>query len=208
MNRRQAILGISAVALSSLRSALADGPDPGIKLAKAARAQVGVTTGYDPRWIHLAYPGGDPPRSTGVCADVIIRAGRDALGLDLQKLVHEDMQAAFDQYPARKVWGSREPDTNIDHRRVLNLGAYWRRTGCCLWTAKQPTAGDAFPIPFAVGDIVTWMLDARLPHVGIIVQTGSSPAVVHNIGNGAEETYLSAFHNHRAAGHFRWPKRG
>jgi len=28
---------------------------------------------------------------------------------------------------------------------------------------------------------------------------------VHNIGNGAEETPLAAFHPHRAAGHYRWP---
>ena len=67
----------------------------GQRLADAARAQVGVTLSYDPGWTHLSYPGGDVPRSTGVCADVVIRAARDALGLDLQKLVHEDMEKHF-----------------------------------------------------------------------------------------------------------------
>ena len=90
----------------------------GRRLADAARAQVGVTVGYDPGWTHLSYPGGDVPRSTGVCADVVIRAARDGLGLDLQKLVHEDMVKHFAVYPARLAWGSRGPDANIDIRRA------------------------------------------------------------------------------------------
>lgn len=178
----------------------------GQRLADAARAQVGVTTGYDPAWAKLTYPGGDVARSTGVCADVVIRAARDGLGLDLQKLVHEDMVKDFDAYPARKAWGSRKPDANIDHRRVLNLEAYWTRVGARLWAAGAPSPGDAFPKPFQVGDTVTWLLDARLPHVAIVVSTGSpQTTVVHNIGNGAEETALSAFHPHLAAAHYRWP---
>jgi hypothetical protein len=166
---------------------------------------LGVTVGYDPTWTHLAYPGGDVPRSTGVCADVVIRAARDGLGLDLQKLVHEDMLKDFDAYPARKAWGSRKPDANIDHRRVLNLEAYWARAGAQLWAAKSPTPGDGFPKPIEVGDIVTWLLDARLPHVGIVVSGRSQTNVVHNIGRGAEESPLEAFSLHRAAGHYRWP---
>jgi uncharacterized protein YijF (DUF1287 family) len=181
-------------------------PTNGKRLADAARAQVGVTTGYDPTWTKLTYPGGDVPRSTGVCADVVIRAARDGLGLDLQKLVHEDMVKEFDAYPARKAWGSRKPDANIDHRRVLNLEAYWTRSGARLWAAAAPTPGDEFPKPFAVGDIVTWLIDARLPHVGIVASTRPpQTTVVHNIGNGAEETALIAFHPHLAVGHYRWP---
>ena len=178
----------------------------GQRLAEAARAQVGITTGYDPTWSQLAYPGGDVPRSTGVCADVIIRAARDALGLDLQKLVHEDMAAHFDAYPARKVWGSKKPDTNIDHRRVLNLEAYFYRAGARLWVSAEPTPGDRFPPPLDPGDMVTWLLDARLPHIGIVSSTGGSGAtVVHNIGRGTEESPLSEFWPHRAVAHYRWP---
>ena len=153
----------------------------------------------------MSYPGGDVPRSTGVCADVVIRAARDGLGLDLQKLVHEDMVKAFGAYPARKVWGSREPDANIDHRRVLNLEAYWTRTRARLWAANAPTPGDGFPKPIKVGDILTWLLDARLPHVGIVVSVGRQTRVVHNIGRGVEESSLADFAPHRAAGHYRWP---
>jgi uncharacterized protein YijF (DUF1287 family) len=205
VDRRDFLGGLAAVWLVAAQTGAA-APTKGQRLAEAARAQVGVTTGYDPTWTKLTYPGGDVPRSTGVCADVVIRAARDGLGLDLQRLVHEDMVKDFDAYPARKAWGSRGPDGNIDHRRVLNLEAYWTRVGARIWAAVTPTPGDGFPKPVEVGDIVTWLLDARLPHVGIVVSADSpQTTVVHNIGNGAEETALSAFRLHRAAGHYRWP---
>jgi uncharacterized protein YijF (DUF1287 family) len=204
MRRRDFLCGLSAFGLSVGRLAAA-AQSNGEKLAAAARAQLGVTTSYDPTWTKLSYPGGDVPRSTGVCADVVIRAARDGLGLDLQKLVHEDMVKDFDAYPAREAWGSKRPDTNIDHRRVLNLETYWTRAGARLWAATAPTPGDGFPQPVAVGDILTWMLDARLPHVGIVVSAGLQRQVVHNIGRGVEESPLEDFYPHRAAGHYRWP---
>lgn len=203
MDRRSFLAGLGAVALAPASLT------PGERLAAAARAQVGVTLTYDPNWTHISYPNGDVDRSRGVCADVIIRAGRDGLGLDLQQLVHEDMLKHFDDYPARRAWGARAPDASIDHRRVLNLEAYFTRAGCRVWAAGRPTPGDGFPQPLAVGDIVTWMLDARLPHIGVVVSvaTASTAArVVHNIGRGAEESALGDFRAHRAAAHYRWPR--
>lgn len=210
-DRRMVLRGLAAVAFTvgsgarmralSFIVSKANGP----RYADAAKAQVGVTIGYDPTWTAIAYPGGDVPRTTGVCADVVIRAGRDGLGLDLQQLIHEDMEKNFDAYPARKAWGSHKPDANIDHRRVLNLQAYFARARARLWEPKGAVAGDAFPLPLQVGDTVTWMLDARLPHIGIVVSGGPIAQVVHNIGRGAEQTPISAFSLHRAAGHYRWP---
>ena len=203
---RRTFIGGTAAAWLDAGIVLHATSSAGKRLADAARAQVGVTTGYDPGWTQLKYPGGDVPRATGVCADVIVRAARDGLGLDLQKLVHEDMVRDFDAYPARRVWGSTRPDTNIDHRRVLNLEAYFRRAGALLWAATSPMAGDQFPPLLDTGDIVTWLLDARLPHIGIVVSAGSSVAtVVHNIGRGAEESPLVMFSSHRAVAHYRWP---
>ena len=49
---------------------------------------------YDPAYVRIAYPGGDVPAGTGVCTDEVIRAYR-AVGVDLQKEVHEDMAANF-----------------------------------------------------------------------------------------------------------------
>jgi len=211
VNRRSLLRGIVAAACAA-RSAWAF-PNSGERLASAARAQVGITTGYDPTWTAIRYPNGDVPRSTGVCADVVIRAARDGLGLDLQKLVHEDMLAHFDAYPARRTWRSTHPDTNIDHRRVLNLETYFKRQGACIWHASNPVPGDEFPNPLLTGDIITWLLDARLPHIGIVagtsrfVSAAHNPEcqIVHNIGRGTEQAVLSDLHPHRAIGHYRWP---
>jgi len=185
------------------------------RLAAAARAQVGVTTGYDPTWSAIPYPNGDVPRTTGVCADVIIRAARDGLGIDLQELVHEDMSKHFDAYPARQAWHQARPDASVDHRRVLNLETYFERAGAQIWKATTAVAGDAFPTLLEVGDILSWVLNSGQPHIGIVVSVlaRSGPAsagaqrvsVVHNIGRGAEESSLAAFWPHRAAGHYRWP---
>jgi hypothetical protein len=180
----------------------------GQRLAAAARAQIGVTTSYDPTWAALPYPNGDVPRSTGVCADVVIRAARDGLGLDLQKLVHEDIVKNFDAYPARKAWGQKRPDANIDHRRVLNLQTYFQRAGAQLWAAAKPVAGDGFPPPLEEGDIISWILYSGQPHIGMVAGVSPSAGVqiVHNIGRGAEQTPLAAFGPNHAVGHYRWPK--
>jgi uncharacterized protein len=176
----------------------------GERLAEAAQKQVGVTTGYDPAYTRIAYPGGDVSRSTGVCADVVIRAARDGLSLDLQRSVHQDMVKDFAAYP--NAWGTQRPDTNVDHRRVLNLEAFWHGAGAALWTASATVAGDAFPTPIQTGDLLTWMLDARLPHVGVVIGAGpSGTLVVHNIGGGVQQNELAGFRMQRAKGHYRWP---
>ena len=46
---------------------------------------------YEPKYVALAYPNGDVPADTGVCADEIVRIYRAAAGIDLQQKVHEDM---------------------------------------------------------------------------------------------------------------------
>jgi uncharacterized protein YijF (DUF1287 family) len=151
-------------------------------LIGAARAQVGVTTVYDPAYAGLDFPGGDIDRSRGVCSDVVIRAMRDAWGVDLQLAVNRDMKADFAAYPPN--WGLATTDRNIDHRRVPNLQVLLRRMG-----AELPATSD--PAAFQPGDIVTWMLPGNLPHIGILSDRmsadGSHPIVLHNIGAGARE---------------------
>lgn len=168
----------------------------GTDLAAAASAQIGVTVVYDPAYISLKYPGGDVPMERGVCCDVVIRALRKH-GVDLQKLVHEDMKSNFAAYP--KNWGLKTTDKNIDHRRVPNLMKFFSRKGKSL-PVSDNDAG------YRPGDIVTWMLPGNLPHIGIIADekvTGADrPLVIHNIGNGAQrEDVLRAF---KITGHYRW----
>lgn len=149
-------------------------------LAAAAREQVGVTLHYDPGYRRLEYPGGDPPADRGVCTDVLVRAYR-RLGVDLQVLVHEDMLAAWAEYP--KLWGLSRPDANIDHRRVPNLATFFARHGEVLAVSRE--AAD-----YAAGELVTWRLPSGVPHIGIVSDrkaADGTPLVIHNIGRGARE---------------------
>jgi len=162
----------------------------------AALGQVGKTRGYDPSYRSIAYPGGDVPIETGVCADVIVRAFR-AAALDLQKLVHEDMQHNFRAFP--RNWGLARPDANIDHRRVPNLATFFRRKGKSLPVTNRGA-------DYAPGDVVTWRLSSGVPHVGIVsnrrVAGTDRYLVVHNIGAGAQiEDVLFAF---EVTGRYRW----
>jgi uncharacterized protein YijF (DUF1287 family) len=135
---------------------------------------------YDGSYRTISYPGGDVPDSIGVCTDLIVRAYR-AVGIDLQKEVHEDMTTAFDSYPDN--WGLTKPDPNIDHRRVLNLRTFFRRRG-----VELPVTED--PEDYRPGELVTWMLPGNLPHVGLVTnersRDGERPMIVHNIGSGPE----------------------
>jgi len=176
------------------------------RLAAAAQKQLGVTTEYDAAYAALPYPGGDVPRKTGACSDVIIRAARDGLGLDLQKLVHEDMTAAFSANPARRLWNQVRPDPNIDHRRVPNLETWLRRQGAGVWQATEKTGGAAFPEALAVGDILSWRNSEGASHVGLVTRAGRNPLILHNVGYGAMQHGLWPMGFWRnAVGHYRWP---
>jgi len=157
--------------------------DTGEKIVAAARKQIGVTNSYVPDYVSLDFPNGDVPRTGGVCTDVVIRALRDGLSEDLQKLVNEDMRGNFSAYP--KDWGLAKPDKNIDHRRVPNLRAYFKRKG---FEQPLPKAGEVSK--FLPGDIVTCTVAKTLPHVMIVSDhktPDGRPLVIHNIGGGAQE---------------------
>lgn len=177
------------------RSQLPKSGSFGVRLAHAALDRTRHDVRYEPAYVKLTYPGGDVDPSTGVCTDEIIRACR-TLGLDLQKLVHEDMKANFSKYP--KNWGLSRPDTNIDHRRVPNLQTYLKRQGASLPVTQDP--GDYQP-----GDIVTCTVPPHLPHIMMVVPAavgGSRPWVVHNIGRGPQlEDDLFTY---PLTGHYRW----
>jgi len=177
------------------------GKDQAQALVEAALERTRHRVTYDGAYRSIPYPNGDVPSDQGVCTDVVIRAYR-ALGIDLQRLVHEDMQAHFDAYPSRRLWGLSGPDANIDHRRVPNLQAFFRRLGKRLPVSREP--GD-----YASGDLVTWMLPGNLPHIGIVTDRrtldGQRPLIVHNIGAGPslEDTLLSF----PITGHYRYSPR-
>ena len=168
------------------------------RLVSAALERTLTAVRYDGSYHSIDYPNGDVPANIGVCTDVIIRTYR-SLDIDLQQLVHEDMQRNFSKYPSKRIWGLSKTDKNIDHRRVPNLQVFFTRHGQHLNVSKQ--AGD-----YKAGDIVTWMVAGNLPHIGIVTDQISEvsqwPMIVHNIGAGPKlEDMLFDF---EITGHYRY----
>jgi hypothetical protein len=180
------------------------GPAPQIKLAPtvekvvtAAVAQTEVTKTYDPAYTVIAYPNGDVPREKGVCTDVVVRAFRDGAGVDLQKEVHEDMKRNFSVYP--KKWGLKKPDANIDHRRVPNLMAFFKRKG-----KELPLTQDAKD--YQPGDVVAWDMGGGLLHIGLMSAEWDESVgrfkIIHNVGWGA--AVEDRLYDWKIIGHYRY----
>jgi uncharacterized protein len=193
---RLLFLLLVAVAVALSASARGEVPEEARKLIAAGKGQIGVTKIYDPAYVVLAYPGGDVAEDRGVCTDVVVRAFR-AVGLDLQKLVHEDMAKHFAKYP--RTWGLKGTDRNIDHRRVPNLMKYFERRGKSVAVSKDAAA-------YRPGDLVTCIVPPNRPHIMIVsdVPSAADPArmqIIHNIGSGAQlEDRLFEF---EITGHYR-----
>ncbi len=167
------------------------------RLSDAAVERTSHAVRYDPTYFVIAYPNGDVPSEVGVCTDEVIRSYR-AVGVDLQQLVHEDMDSNFALYPHK--WGLKKPDTNIDHRRVPNLMAFFERQG-----AAQPVTENARD--YKPGDVVTWDLGGGLTHIGIVVAVPSESdegrlQIVHNIGAGPKME--DVLFNWTITGHYRF----
>lgn len=166
------------------------------KLLASAEQQTEFTKIYDPAYVKIKYPNGDVPYERGVCADVIVRAFR-AGDLDLQQALHEDMTAHFSEYP--KLWGLKQPDPNIDHRRVANLMVYFKRQNKSL--PITATASDYLP-----GDVVAWRFDDGRLHIGLVsdikMPNSEQYYMIHNVGAGARiEDVLFYW---KIVGHYRY----
>lgn len=174
-----------------LQQEITEPEEPSLQIVQSARNQIGKTLRYDPAYTKLKYPMGDVPMEKGVCTDVVIRALREQ-NIDLQELVHQDMSRNFSVYPKR--WGLKQPDTNIDHRRVPNLMTYFMRQG---WAVQDTN--------YQAGDIVTWELKGNRPHIGIVSdrKIGDRPLIIHNIGSGTRENDI--LYRYTITGHFRLP---
>lgn len=167
------------------------------KLVEAAIERTSHEVRYDATYFKIDYPGGDVPAEVGVCTDEVIRSYR-AVGVDLQKEVHEDMVANFSAYP--RTWGLKKTDKNIDHRRVPNLMVFFARQGAGL-----PVTQDARD--YKPGDVVTWDLSGGMTHIGLVVNVASDAdenrmQIVHNIGAGPKmEDVLFGW---KITGHYRY----
>ena len=172
--------------------------DP-LKISDSAIELTNKSVIYNGDYYSIPYPNGDVPDGIGVCTDVVIRTYR-SVGLDLQKEVHEDMEANFELYP--KIWGLSKPDSNIDHRRVPNLMTYFKRQGAEIPITDK--GKDYLP-----GDIVSWNLGGGLTHIGVVVNKKSNDnkrfMIVHNIGGG--QVLEDCLFNYTITGDYRFLKK-
>lgn len=140
---------------------------------------------YTEGYVRIRYPGGDVPRNTGVCSDTVVRALRNA-GLDLQRLVAEDIRREPGAYPQ-----VRRPDSNIDHRRVKNLLRWFQRHAVAIPASE----------PLRPGEIVfldTFPSRPGPEHVGILSDRrarNGKRLVINNwtVGHVEEEMELLSF---------------
>jgi hypothetical protein len=203
-NRRFTLFALAGMLAQILAPGQANTSDSSVhreflkRLVAAAIERTHHVVRYDPAYVKIPYPGGDVPAGTGVCADEVIRPYR-AVGVDLQKEVHEDMKQNFSAYPRKVRWLSWRPDANIDHRRVPNLMVFFSRKGETLRITSR--AED-----YAPGDLVTWDLGGNVPHIGIVVDQKSRASgrymIVHNIGQGPRME--DVLFDWKITGHYRY----
>ena len=109
------------------------------------------------------------------------------------------MKANFSIYP--KNWGATSIDTNIDHRRVPNLETFFKRKGKELPISQNPD-------DYKTGALVTWMINDKMPHIGIVTnklsKDGKRRLIVHNVGNG--QVLEDCLFKYPITGHFVYEK--
>ena len=153
-------------------------PDPLDLLIGAHKTALNADQ-YDGRFERIAFPGGDVPRTIGVCTDVVIRALRNA-GVDLQLELQRDLARAPKSYPMIE-----QANPHIDHRRVKSLLPYFTRH----YARHSPRSDDPSD-PLQPGDIVFFDTFPNKPgseHVGIVSDERSDsglPLVINNWTDG------------------------
>ncbi len=168
------------------------------KVVERARQEVSRGVVYDPSYVRLSYPNGDVDPTRGVCTDVVVRSLR-AVGIDLQRLVHEDIL----KRPTAYRGSSKRADSNIDHRRATPLLMWFRAHARSL---PITVATDSDRASYAPGDILVWSLhrNGRAEHVGVVSDRKGArgiPLIIHNIGpHPTEEDVLDAW---QMLGHYR-----
>ncbi len=161
-------------------------------ILQGARADISVTTEYDPSY----YVGGYPPAGKGVCTDVIAKGLKNA-GYDLKTLVDADIK----KHPSEYGLDQQTIDPNIDYRRVANLLVFFKKYA-------QVLANDG---DWQGGDIVIYE-DSPLTsgmHIAVVSDKKTwygVPLVIHNYGIGTVEDNLLHLWPAPIVGHFRYPK--
>lgn len=157
-----------------------------VDILQAALAYVATTPGY----LSAYYATGRPNDGYGVCTDVVDQA-LFAVGIDLQREISTDYAKNPDSYPRIK-----QPDPNIDFRRVLNQKVWFERH------AKSLTTDTSQIQQWLAGDIVVFT-----NHVGIVSDRRMSDGVPYLIHHDSrwQRTYEDNVLHRRTdiVGHYR-----
>lgn len=175
-----------------------DGIPDQVDVLLGARKLVHLRARYTGGYFRIPYPRGDVSSKIGVCSDVVIRALRNA-GYDLQQLLHRHLRKNRRSYR----W-IRQPDRNIDHRRVKNLLVYFQ----ARWTLVSTRITAANRHQLLPGDIV--FLDT-LPnsgpdHIGIVsdrMGDNGYPRIINNWTNGYHTSDMALLPAVPVTHHFR-----
>lgn len=168
------------------------------KVLQGAKATLRDGYDYDMSMAYytIDFPNGDIDSKIGVCTDVIVRALRKSEIIDLQKTINDDVRSSWNDYPMKR-WKAKKPDSNIDHRRVMNLE---------VWFAKywQTLNND---VDFQPGDIVVWDMnqDGYSDHIGFVSDTftDGNYYVIHNHPDPGHVANEDKLHRWEIVGHYR-----
>lgn len=170
-----------------LADADGDGTDDQADILNSAIGYIRTRPAYKSKY----YAGGYPTDRYGVCTDVAAFALRGA-GYDLRQLVARDMRAHPDRYDVKN------PDPDIDFRRVKNLSAFFAGNAVSLTTDVRDVGA------WQGGDIVIFQ-----KHIGIVSDRRNAdgiPYVIHH-NSPWQRSYEEDILGKRSdiTGHYRMP---
>ncbi|AEY65896.1 DUF1287 domain-containing protein [Clostridium sp. BNL1100] len=175
-----------------------DGISDNEDIVQGARLEISNRTKYQSTY----YEGGYPPKSEGVCTDVVWRALKNA-GYDLK--AHMDVDISKNTIDYKN--GIIIPDPNIDFRRVKNQYVFFKKFATNLTTEVKPFDRKNL-YEWQPGDIV---ILKNSDHVAVISdkrRRDGVPGIIHNSSTFPmeENLLLKWSKNGRIIGHFRFPQ--
>ncbi len=147
------------------------------------------------------YEGGYPPKTEGVCTDVIWRALKNA-GYDLKSNMDKDISMNTKDY----IKGVVIPDPNIDFRRVKNQHVFFEKYAASFTTEIKPYNIKNL-YQWQAGDII---VIRNSDHVAIVSdkrKKNGVPYIIHNSSTYPmeDDLLLKWSKDNRIVGHYRFP---
>lgn len=166
-------------------------------IVEGARSEVINKTRYKSSY----YSGGYPPKTEGVCTDVIWRALSNA-GYDLKSSIDKDIRENLANYSDT----ISSPDPNIDFRRVKNLQIFFKGNSESLTIEVIPYDADNLK-QWQSGDIVILKDSGHIAVISDKRRKDGVPFIIHNANTVAKEQDLLMkwYLEKRIIGHFRYP---